>query len=168
MSVRWILPALLMAVLPGAVLALPGDADQEIRIQADSWDADRRSGRAVYRGNVVVTSGGLELRGDELILRFDDGALVGATITGGPATLVQQHEGDRAATSAQAGILDYDALAAVIRLRGTARVLQGGDEFASEEIRYDVRQERVVAGGDPGSRIEVIIQPRRPQAESER
>ncbi len=152
----------LVLMLPGTVAALPGDADQEINIRADSWDADRRTGVAVYRGNVIVTSGGLEMAGDELVLRFTDGELAGATLQGQPARLTQRHVNERLPTEAEARELTYDAVTAVIRLRGAARVNQGGDEFASEDIRYDIRQERIIAGGEAGSRIEVTIQPRRP------
>lgn len=151
----------LFLLVPGAVAALPGDADQEISIQADSWDADRRTGVAVYRGNVIVTSGGLEMRGEELMLRFTDGELAGATLLGQPARLIQRHVSERLPTEAEARELTYDTVTAVLRLRGAARVNQGGDEFSSEDIRYDIRQERIIAGGETGSRIEVTIQPRR-------
>jgi lipopolysaccharide export system protein LptA len=164
-----VISALLLS-LPVAVAALPGDADQEINIQADSWDADRRSGRAVYRGNVIVTSGGVELRGDELVLEFLNDQLQTVVITGAPARFTQAHGDERARTDAEARSLTYETGTAMVRLRGEARVAQGGDEFSSDDIRYNIREERVVAGGEGAGRVQVIIQPRRepPEPEPER
>lgn len=162
-----LLLGLLLAMVPATAPALPGDADQEINIQADAWDADRRTGRAVYRGNVVVTSGGMELRGDELILNFTNETLTSAVLTGSPAQFAQDHADGRPATSAQASILTYEMESAMVRLRGDARVIQDRDEFASDDIRYDIRNERVAAGGEGSGRVQVTIQPRRPPAEPE-
>lgn len=153
---------MLLALLPTAVVALPGDADQEINIQSDSGVVDRRAGRAVYRGNVIVTSGGIELRGDELVLNFSNEALTSAVLTGSPARFAQVHADGRPATSAQATSLTYEMESAMVRLRGEARVVQDRDEFASDDIRYDIRDERVAAGGEGAGRVQVTIQPRRP------
>lgn len=157
----------LLAMAPVAALALPSDADEEISIQSDTWDVDRRAGLAVYRGNVIVTSGGMELRGDELIMNFTDETLTSAVVTGSPARFAQEHADGRPATSAQAQSLTYELESAIVRLRGDARVVQGGDEFSSDDIRYDIRDERVAAGGEGSGRVQVTIQRRRPTPEPE-
>lgn len=150
----------LLAMLPSAA-ATAQDDDQEINIQADNWDADRRAGRATYRGNVIVTSGGLELRGDELVLEFVDDALHTMRMTGSPARFSQRHDGGRDPTEAQAERLVYETESATVRLLGEVRVVQGRDEYASDDLRYDIREGRVVAGGEGAGRVQVTIQPRR-------
>lgn len=156
-AVLFILTAL-VAVPPA--FALPGDPDQPIDIEADNWDADRSTGVAVYRGNVKVSRGGVEISGDELILRFDGDRLAGATVRGTPVRFSQRHAEGRAPTAAEARELDYDAVTDIVRLQGSARVTVGDDEFTSDDIRYDIGQERIVAGGGEGTRIQVTIQPR--------
>lgn len=155
--------AVVMAAAPA--FALPGDPEQPIDIEADDWVADRRTGVAVYRGNVRVQRGGVEITGDELTLRFDDDRLLGATVRGSPVRFTQRHAEDRAPTAAEANELDYDATSNIVRLQGAARVTVANDEFASDDIRYDIGEERIVAGGGEGTRIQVTIQPRRPDAD---
>ncbi|MEX1274209.1 MAG: lipopolysaccharide transport periplasmic protein LptA [Gammaproteobacteria bacterium] len=142
--------------------ALPGDNDQEISLSADNQLLDRQRGIATYRGNVHVTRGGMEIRGDELILHFNDDELAGATVLGDPVRFKHVHGDDRPATEAEAHELNYDATIGEVRLRGAVRVTQSGNEFLSEDLRYDVNTERIVAAGESDSRIRVTIQPRKP------
>lgn len=156
-----IIAAVLLAFVTGA-LALPGDNDQEISLSADNQLLDRQRGIATYRGNVHITRGGMEIRGDELILHFIDDELTGATVRGAPVRFKQAHGDDRAATEAEARELIYDSTIGEVRLRGGVRVTQSGNEFLSEDLRYDVNTERVIAAGESDSRIRVTIQPRKP------
>ena len=151
----------LLAVATGAS-ALPGDNDQEISLSADNQLLDRQRGIATYRGNVHITRGGMEIRGDELILHFVDDELTGASVRGTPVRFTQVHDGDRPTTEAEARELEYDAANGEVRLRGGVRVTQSGNEFLSEDLRYDVNTERVIAAGESDSRIRVTIQPRKP------
>lgn len=156
---------ILLALTPSATLALPGDDLQEIDLSADTQVLDTGKGVLVYRGNVVVTRGGVEIRGDELELRFVDDELTRATVRGAPVRFSQAHEGDRASTEAEARELVYDVTAGEVHLRGAVRVRQAGNEFASEDLRYDIADERVVAAGESESRIRVTIQPRKESPE---
>ena len=157
-----------LALASSAAVALPGDELQEIDLSADSQVLDTAKGVLAYRGNVIVTFGGVEIRGDELEIRFADDELTGATIRGAPARFTQAHEGGRPATEAEANVLVYDVAAGEVRLRGAVRVRQAGNEFASEDLRYDIANERVVAAGESAdSRIRVTIQPRQEPPEPE-
>lgn len=156
-----LIAAALLAVVTGAI-ALPGDNEQEINLSADHQLLDRQRGLATYRGNVHITRGGMEIRGDELILHFSDDALTGATVRGTPVRFTQVHDGDRPPTEAEAGELIYDATVGEVRLRSGVRVTQSGNEFLSEDLRYDINSERIVAAGESDSRIRVTIQPRKP------
>ncbi len=161
-----LIAAALLAVVTGAA-ALPGDNDQEISLSADHQLLDRQRGIATYRGNVQITRGGMDIRGDELILHFTDDELTGATVRGAPVRFTQRHDGDRPPTEAQARELEYDAAIGEVRLQGGVRVTQSGNEFLSEDLRYDVNTERVVAAGESDSRIRVTIQPRKPAEDAD-
>lgn len=165
MSVKtWVVLSFAAALHAGGALAWQSPTD-EIFLEADTTSVDRNSGVAVYRGNVRIVRGAVEIRGDELTFQFEGDDLAAATIIGTPVRFRQSHDGDRPPTEAEAASVTYDTRDGLVRLRGAARVRQGGDEFASDDIRYDTRTERVVAGGEPGSRVQVTIQPRRPQSE---
>lgn len=151
----------LLWIALGPAAALPGDSAQEIELTADTQVIDRERGVAIYEGNVHIVRGGMDIRGDELVLEFENDELVGATMRGAPVRFQQAHEGGRPATEAEARELVYDVQGGEVRLRGGVRVRQAGNEFASEDLRYDVESERVVAAGESESRIRVTIQPPR-------
>lgn len=159
---------LLLVLAAPAAPAWQSLDDQEIIIEADTSSLDRTAGTAVYRGNVRIVRGNVEISGDELTFQFDGDELAAAVIRGAPVRFVQEHGADRPATRAESQEVVYETRAGIVRLRGGARVVQAGDEFASDDIRYDTRTERIVAGGEPGSRVQVTIQPRRPPAADER
>ncbi len=164
-EIRLLVTLLAAAVSVPAAHALPDDSGQPIDIQADHWDANRRTGVAVYRGNVRVTRGSVSITGDVLTLNYDGTRLAVADVQGSPVRFTQQHDEGRERTQAQASRLQYDAETGIVRLLGDARVSIDGDEFASDDIRYDMREERIVAGGGDGTRIQVTIQPRKPDEE---
>lgn len=167
MSRRYpVIVALVLLVAPAAH-AWQAPAE-EIIIEADASSLDRAAGTAVYQGNVRIVRGNVEIRGDELTFQFDGDELAAAVIRGAPVRFVQRHDGERPPTEAESREVIYDTREGIVRLRGGARVVQGGDEFASDDIRYDTRTERIIAGGEPGSRVQVTIQPRRPPADDER
>lgn len=155
------LTAVPAALFAASVFAWQPQVAEEILLESDTSSFDRTTGAAVYRGNVRIMQGAVEIRADELVFQFDGDELAAAVLRGSPVRFVQRHA-DRPPTEAQGAEVIYDTRDGVVRLRGGARVLQGGDEFASEDIRYDTRTERVIAGGEPGSRVQVTIQPRRP------
>ena len=57
----------------------------------------------------------------------------------------------------------YEVKAATVELKGQARVEQRGDEVAGESIRYDLKDDRVLAasGEGGGERVQMTITPRR-------
>ena len=49
---------------PWAVMAMTGDREQPIHIEADSVDIDDKKGVSIYRGNVRMTQGSIVLTAD--------------------------------------------------------------------------------------------------------
>lgn len=149
------------------VAALPSDADQPIRIQANAATLDDRQNTAVYTGNVIITQGSMRLTGARVTLNTDDSGDISKIVaTGSPATYRQTPDADGKQVDARAQTIEYHAAADRVVLIDKAFLEQAGNTFQGQRISYDIQRQVVDAGkasGDSGSpdRIEIIIQPRK-------
>ena len=158
-----ILLAALGALLPaGAATALPSDSEQPIRLNADEAELNNATGVGIYRGDVVMTQGTLEVTGDIMRVYTDDERQVTRIeVEGSPATYRQQPEAGAEYVRARAPRMEYYATGPErIRLLDGATLWQGRNEFKGETIVYDVASERVQAdSGEGKERIEITLFP---------
>ncbi|CEA00759.1 lipopolysaccharide transport periplasmic protein LptA [Pseudomonas saudimassiliensis] len=160
-----------LALLTGAAapaLALPDDANQPIRIQANAATLDDRRSTAVYTGNVIITQGSMRLTGNRVTLTTNDAGDVSKVVSvGSPATYRQQPEADGNPVDARAQTIEYHAADDRVVLIDQAFLEQGGNTFQGQRVSYDISRQVVDAGradaseGDNAERIEIIIQPRK-------
>lgn len=168
------LAMLLMAVslLPLTAQALESDWQQEMVIQSDRAELDRKTGMVVYEGDVELTQGTLKIQSDRLVLILEGKSLKQAIAEGEPAHYEQQVSADKPVTNASAERIDYFAADKLINFSGNAELTQENNSFSGQQIRYDITAETVSASGQtPASdqsdasgesdnqRIRVIIQP---------
>lgn len=166
------LPALFLAA--GAAAATGAERiENRIEIQADSAELDQAAARSVYRGDVVLTRNGLELRGNELVVIRDsegegDGGGNGenriiAVLTGEPARLRQTPAGEDAApVTGSAERMTYEAGRERIELRGNAVVTRGGNAMQGDVITHDLASGHTTAqrtGEEDGGRVRIILDP---------
>lgn len=170
-NINWLLLALCFSPL---AIALPQDWQQQLVIESDTAEFDRKSGIVVYRGHVQLLQGSLKISADNILLIFNGDTLEQAVAEGNPALYEQQVNEGKPVTQAQAKRIEYLAAKRELRFRGEARLIQENNEFSGELIRYDVMSETVYAtGSDTNSsnedgtskRIKVIIQPNRTENE---
>ncbi len=148
--------------LPGAALALGNDSNQPIQLEADRAELNEGSGTGVYRGNVVLTQGTIQLRASRLDVKTGKRGLQQAVATGSPVRFRQQPAGDQAEITAEASRVEYQGSSGRLLLLGNARVQQGRNSFSGERIEYDLRSETVLASGGSDSkpgRVQMIIAP---------
>lgn len=156
--------ALLLLLITGPqAVALESDSQQPVYLDADTAELDNASGKSVYRGNVVLTQGSLEITGDVMTLYTENGELVRAEITGEPATYKQTPEEGEPDVTARAPRMEYHAGGPNhIRLFEGGRLQQGDNVFTGRNILYDTITEVVNADSDGGQeRIRIILHPNR-------
>jgi lipopolysaccharide export system protein LptA len=148
---------------PRADAGAPASEAQPVDIQADFGEIDRVAGRGVYRGNVVIQQGGMRITAAEVRIILEDDELARVEIDGAPATFEHLPPGSTQPTRGMARSMVYEVKASTVELRGEARVEQRGDEVAGESIRYDLKDDRVLAASGQGSneRVQMTITPRR-------
>ncbi len=151
------IPCLTAALLTGG-WAGAMERNLPIRIQSDTAVLDDQRGVSVYRGNVVVTQGELEIRSDILTVYTPGRALQRMEAEGSLAQLRTVTEDGRE-VRAEARHMEYQAAERRMVLTREARIWQAQDEFRGERIVYDLDKETLDAVAGESGRVEVILTP---------
>ena len=169
------------AMLLATVLVLPAHAERADRlkpltIQADQGgQVDLQRQVVVFSVNVVVTKGTMVIRAGRIEVRqtpdgYDTAVAFGAP--GKPATFRQKRDGVDETMDGQAGRIEYDGKADVVKFVNDAAVrrLRGAtpaDEITGNLITYDSTTDVLsVTGGaarsatNPDGRVRAVLTPR--------
>lgn len=167
---RRLLPALLPVMLCAApAQAFDVNSDAPISVKADNARLDDKAGKATYTGDVVIVQAETKLTADKVELYRDSQGLSRIQAFGDPAHYQQSETIENPATDARANEIEFESAANLLTFRNNAVIRQSGDVFRGDLIRYNT-EERVVTAGrgesEEGSRVEMVIQPRRGGGES--
>lgn len=156
-----------------AVLAVPAaaekaDRDKPVNLEADRVTIDDAKQLAIFEGNVVLTQGTLQIRGDRMEVRQDKEGFKQGTTWGNPAAFRQKREGFDEYIEGWAGRIEYDGRAEKLEMFARAQLRRAQDEVRGDYISYDARSEFFqVTGGpktaspdNPGGRVRAVIQPK--------
>lgn len=148
-------------LLPATAAALEADDRQQIEIRADRWWLDDRTGLAHFEGQVLVTQGSRRTEGDTLVVTYDEkGEVERLVVEGNPARFRMRPEGEESDVTGAARTIRWLQAKQRVILLGEAHLEQADSHFSSERIVYDLSREKVVAGGDEGDRVHIVIQPK--------
>jgi lipopolysaccharide export system protein LptA len=163
----------LAAVCLLAALALPAaaekaDRDKPVNLEADRVTIDDAKQLAIFEGNVVLTQGTLQIRGDRMEVRQDKEGFKQGTTWGNPASFRQKREGYDEYIEGWAGRIEYDGRVETLQMHTRAQLKRAQDEVRGDYISYDARSEFFqVTGGpktatpdNPGGRVRAVIQPK--------
>lgn len=146
--------------LPATAIALPEDRTQQVEITANNARFDERAGEAVYRGNVLVKQGTMEVRGDSLILNVDDkGALTTARTLGKPARFQQKVDPNKGLVKGEANEVIFDNRNSSVTLLGNAILRQDSASFSGPRIVYSTTRKQIEASGNDSERVQLIFPP---------
>ena len=123
---------------------------------------DEKEEISVYEGNVQLRQGSLMLQGDSMTVYLANKQVGRILLTGKPASMQQRHDSRDTDQHAEADSIDYNTDDEQVILLGNARIWQDGeDEFSSERIVYNLKDNTVNAGGkDSEDRVHIILQPK--------
>ncbi len=159
----------LLLLVTGAAHAEKGDRDKPVQIESDRMLIDDARKESVFEGNVVLTQGTLQLRGDRVVVRQDAEGFQYGTAYGKPAAFRQKREGYDEYIEGFADRLEYDGRKDLLQMFAVARITKGNDEVRGDYISYNAKTEffQVVGGGKPAAtngnpegRVRAIILPK--------
>ena len=144
--------AAVLSIASNAVQALSTDRGEPIVIEAGAAEADNRSKVTVYRGDVIITQGTLQITGDTVWIHYNDAnTITKAVSVGKPAKFRQLPDNKKDYMTADAERMEYHADQDLIFLLGNARYGEGKDKITAQRIVYDSRKGRIKAGANPDS-----------------
>ncbi|MCZ6668522.1 MAG: lipopolysaccharide transport periplasmic protein LptA [Gammaproteobacteria bacterium] len=155
------LVSFLVLLLPVQAFALSGDAQQPIHVEADSLEIRDKENISIYSGNVRLSQGSQEFRGERLVLNFNQQKeLVLMTMTGTPATFRQIDDQQREMRG-QADQMEYRASESTLLLLGNAKFTHVGNTIESNTIRINTETESIQAGStESDDRVRMLILPK--------
>lgn len=165
--------ALATALSAGTALADKSDREKPVNVEADRMLVDDAKKESVFEGNVVVTQGTLQLRGDRVIVRQDSEGFSYGIAYGKPATFRQKREGYDEYIDGFADRLEYDGRKDLLQMFAAAKLTKGTDEVQGDYISYNAKTEFFqVLGrgkvadspGDPSARVRAVILPKQKAA----
>lgn len=113
-------------------------------------------------GNVVITVDRGRIECDTADLEFTNNELRIANIAGTPATFELTRIGSDETTYAEAGLLRYDLQAGAIEFSDNAKIVEGGNQIASDYLVYDISDQRIKAQGssEGDGKVKITFTPR--------
>ena len=134
--------------------------DQPVYIDARSIEHNEKTGVTLYRGNVSLKQGNIQIKADRLIVRTRNNETEFIEAYGNPVTFYERrhNEEDIHATASRA---EYDAIRKLLDLYGDVSFHQGGDVFNGRIAHYNMNEKRLRARGDAVSngRVFAVIRP---------
>jgi len=112
-------------------------------------------------GNVVINVDGSQIESDSAEMTFSEYKLSTAIIVGSPAVFRLKRPDNDVDIYAEAGRLQYDFSAGVIEFSEEATITQGGNQFSSNYLVYNIREQRIQAssGGEGNSKVRITYTP---------
>jgi lipopolysaccharide export system protein LptA len=146
-----------------SALAVTGDREQPIKIEADKLEIDENRHISIYQGNVDMHQGSLHIQADKITLHFDpQNNLEWLEINGNPARFDQLNDQQQPINGSAINIHYFDQQS-VIKLMGKARFQNNKDIIESEIITVNTETNALQAGDTNGKeRVRMLIQPNKP------
>ena len=123
---------------------------------------DFEDGEWTISGNVRIKAENGNLKSDKAVVSFVNNLISRAVVTGAPAEFEQQRE-DGTTARGRAGTIAYEPGTGVVSFRENAFLSDGCNELKAQQLRYNIRQQRVEGQSrttpGTGERITITIQP---------
>ena len=165
----WALLACVLLSWAMPVSAEKADREKPINLEADRVSIDDAKQLAVFEGNVLLTQGTLQIRGDRMEVRQDKEGFKYGTTWGNLAYFRQKRDGYDEYIEGWAERIEYDGRAETVQMFNRAQMRRGEDEVRGNYISYDSRTEffrvtgiedKAAAAGKPEGRVRAVLQPK--------
>ena len=148
-------------------VAIESDQKQPIRIQADTAIIKENKGVSIYKGDVLIVQGTLEIRADNVEITTINESLLkivakSTNLSEGLAKYKQRLDEKEDMVFAEAQQISYLVQDGLLHLSGNAKLKQRSDFFSGELLYYDIRRGIVnLDSGETKGRVNMTITPRK-------
>ena len=161
--------ALITASLTGTVTISADQSDfaKEISIVSESQFLDGKNKISIFKDNVYITQGSMEIRADELEVIATDGDGREIFIARGNPAVYAQNMDDGSRVSAQANTITYEVMSRAITLDGNAQLVRDTSLVEGDLIQFDMEKEQLVAQSNNSGQDRRVTTTFRPEAFTE-
>ena len=158
----------MLTLLPTFSSALESDREHPIRIQADAAIVDETNGSSVYKGNVIINQGTLEVTANEVEIFTAAGEVIQIIATTDKDSELLAHYQQQINESMEMVVADAKKITYLIQeerlhLSGDARLKKVQDVFTGQLLSYDLARGIVTLNSIGGfDRVNMTITPREP------
>lgn len=158
-----------LVALAAPALAEKTDREKPINLEADRVSIDDAKQTALFEGNVLLTQGTMQIRGDRMEVRQDKEGFKYGTTWGNLAYFRQKRDGYDEYIEGWAERIEYDGRAETMQMFNRAQMKRGQDEVRGSYISYDSRteffrvtgsDEKAAGAGKPEGRVRAVMQPK--------
>ncbi|MBW7981638.1 lipopolysaccharide ABC transporter substrate-binding protein LptA [Enterobacillus tribolii] len=149
---------MLAASLPA--LAVTGDTDKPININSIQQSLDMQSNTVTFTGSVVVTQGTIKINADKVVVIRPSGQQGKEVVEayGNPVTFYQMQDSGKP-VSGHSQKLRYELEKDFVILTGNAYLEQLDSNVKGDKITYLVKEQKMEAFSDKGSRVNTVLIP---------
>ncbi len=161
--------ALIFMKFPNAVNADDSDTMAPVTLEADFVEIDDKNQEAVFKGNVTLRQGTLEINANEIIVKRDEKGFQYGKARGNPAHFRQKREGLDEHIDGYAKRIEYNGENGQLEMFEDAKITRGPDEVEGDYISYNMTNEffQIKGGGksaasinNPNGRVKAVIKPK--------
>lgn len=137
------------------------DFDKPITVDAKSQFVDGKNKTSVFKEDVHITQGSMEIRADEVEVIATDGEGREVFIARGNPAIYAQDMDDGSRVSAQANVITYEVQSRAITLDGAAQLIRDTSMVQGDLIQFDMEKEQLLAqsGDDEETRVTTVFRP---------
>lgn len=149
--------------LLSSTLAIAGEKDFELPIKVDSQSNffDGKTKTSIFRKDVKITQGSLEIIADEVTVSAVDGEGKEVFIARGTPASYKQQLDDGSEISAAANEIRYEVSSRILTLQGKAELKQDSSQVNGDSIVFNMALEQLIAQGSESENggVTTIFQP---------
>ncbi|MBT0585442.1 lipopolysaccharide transport periplasmic protein LptA [Alteromonas oceanisediminis] len=137
------------------------DFNKPITVDAQSQFVDGKNKTSVFREDVHITQGSMEIKADEVEVIATGGEGREIFIARGNPAIYAQDMDDGSRVSAQANTITYEVVTRAITLDGNAQLVRDTSMVQGDLIQFDMEKEQLLAESNDGEkrRVKTVFRP---------
>jgi lipopolysaccharide export system protein LptA len=141
--------------------ALPDDINKPLEIQADEASFDQNTGEAIYKGNVFIKQGSIEIQAQYLKVSTDTNTRKFSRLeaSGNPAKFSQQVDWSGNIVISKGNEIHYSTLESKLEIMGNGYLSRMENSIAADYILYMVEDGTFNAEKKDTGRVSMTLQP---------
>ena len=159
--------ALLTSALIGQyAYALPDDTNKPLEIQADEASFDQNTGEAIYKGNVFIKQGSIEIEAQYLRVSTDQSSrkFTSLEASGSPAKFSQQVDWSGNIVISKGDEIHYSTSESKLEIMGNGYLSRMVNSISADYILYMIDDGTFNAEKKDTGRVSMTLQPQAPKA----